>query len=158
MVLLVGIIIIIVIILSIIPYALNGEGGETMQNQMANAVNEIRIAYAHGADVSSLVERFNIGLDLLRQEETGQFNTCTDGNDCHQKAIKEFAFVSSEAMRLGNMAEQESTVQKMIYFAVYVPLGAFVGSFLIVLTQKILRTIETKKFQNSIVEEDGGEP
>jgi hypothetical protein len=158
MVLLVGIIIIIVIILSIIPYALNGEVGETMQNQMANAVNEIRIAYAHGADVSSLVERFNIGLDLLRQEETGQFNTCTDGNDCHQKAIKEFAFVSSEAMRLGNMAEQESTVQKMIYFAIYVPLGAFVGSFLIVLTQKILRTIETKKFQNSIVEEDGGEP
>jgi hypothetical protein len=158
MVLLVGIIIIIVIILSIIPYALNGEVGETMQNQMANAVNEIRIAYAHGADVSSLVERFNIGLDLLQQEETGQFNTCTDGNDCHQKAIKEFAFVSSEAMRLGNMAEQESTVQKMIYFAIYVPLGAFVGSFLIVLTQKILRTIETKKFQNSIVEEDGGEP
>jgi hypothetical protein len=157
MVLLVSIINITVIILSTIPYALNGEG-QTMQNQMANAVKEISVAYAHGADVSSIVERFNIGLDLLQQEEMGQFNTCTDGNDCHQKAIKEFAFVSSEAMRLGNMAEQESTVQKMIYFAVYVPLGAFVGSFLIVLTQKILRTIEIKKFQNSIVEEDGGEP
>jgi hypothetical protein len=129
-----------------------------MQNQMANAVNEIRIAYAHGADVSSLVERFNIGLDLLEQEKMGEFNTCTDGNDCHQKAIKEFAFVSSEAIRLANMAEQESSVQKTIYFAVYVPLGAFVGSFFIVLTQKILRTIGTKKFQNSIVEEDEGEP
>jgi hypothetical protein len=157
MVLLVSIITITVIILSIIPYALNGEG-QTMQNQMANAVKEISIAYAHGADVSSIIERFNIGLDLLRQEEMGQFNTCTDHDDCRLKAIEEFAFVSSEAMRLGNMAEQESTVQKMIYFAVYVPLGAFVGSFLIVLTQKILRTIETKKFQNSIVEEDGGEP
>jgi hypothetical protein len=155
MVLLVGINII-VVILSIIPYALNVEG-ETTQNQMANAVKEIRIAYAHGADVSSIVERFNIALDLLEQEKMGQFNTCTDGNDCHQKAIKEFAFVSSEAMRLGNMAEQESSVQKAIYFAVYVPLGAFVGSFLIVFTQKILRTIETKKFQNSIVEEDGEE-
>jgi hypothetical protein len=155
MVLLVGINIT-VIILSIIPYALNVEG-ETTQNQMANAVKEIRIAYAHGADVSSIVERFNIALDLLEQEKMGQFNTCTDGNDCHQKAIKEFAFVSSEAMRLGNMAEQESSVQKAIYFAVYVPLGAFVGSFLIVFTQKILKTIETKKFQNSIVEEDGGE-
>jgi hypothetical protein len=148
---------IIVVILSIIPYALNGEG-ETIQDQMSKAVKEIRIAYAHGADVSSLIERFNIGLDLLQQEKMGQFNTCTDGNDCHQKAIKEFAFVSSEAMRLGNMAKQESNVQKTIYFAVYVPLGAFVGSFLIVLTQKILRTIEIKKFQNSIVEEDGGEP
>jgi hypothetical protein len=148
---------IIVVILSIIPYALNGEG-ETIQDQISKAVKEIRIACAHGADVSSLIERFNIGLDLLEQEKMGQFNTCTDGNDCHQKAIKEFASVSSEAMRLGNMAEQESSVQKAIYFAVYVPLGAFVGSFLIVLTQKILRTIEIKKFQNSIVEEDEGEP
>jgi hypothetical protein len=156
MVLLVSINIIIVVILSIIPYALNGEG-ETMQDQMAKAVKEIRIAYAHGRDVSSLIERFNIGLDLLQQEKMGQFNTCTDSNDCHQKAIKEFASVSSEAMRLGNMAEQESSVQKTIYFAVYVPLGAFVGSFLIVLTQKILKTIEMKKFQNSIVEEDEGE-
>ena len=148
---------IIVVILSIIPYALNGEG-ETIQDQMSKAVKEIRIAYAHGADVSSLIERFNIGLDLLEQEKMGQFNRCTDGNDCHQKAIKEFTFVSSEAIRLANMVEQESSVQEAIYFAVYVPLGAFVGSFLIVLTQKILRTIEIKKFQNSIVEEDEGEP
>jgi hypothetical protein len=156
MVLLVSINIVAVVILSITPYALNGEE-ETAQNQMDKAVEEIRIAYAHGADVSSLIERFNIGLDLLQQEKMGQFNTCTDSNDCHQKAIKEFASVSSEAMSLGNMAEQKSSVQKTIYFAVYVPLGAFVGSFLIVLTQKILRTIETKKFQNSIVEEDEGE-
>src|SRR5574341_1043082 len=92
------------------------------------AVESIKDAQIAGADVSDLVNSFNIALDLIEQADRSNFDSCKSYEDCNERAMQIFAKITNDAYLLKEQAEAASTFQKSMNLMVYAPITTFIVS------------------------------
>ena len=89
------------------------------------SMNEAQFA---GADVSGLVDRFNLALNLTYQADNDSFSSCKSDDDCNDKAVTIFVKLIDDADLLKEQASAASTFQKLINSSIYAPVASFVIS------------------------------
>jgi hypothetical protein len=92
------------------------------------AFSNMRKAESSGADISELIRKFNEASDLLQQAKTTNFESCSSDNGCIDRANASLLSIINNSRFLEEQAQNSSNYQKMLIFAFYAPLGAFVAS------------------------------
>ena len=122
-------------------------GSDFVMATSNQALKSIKSAEAAGADVSNLIDRFNVALDLQRQAERGDYSTCATYDGCIIEANNMMLTIVEEATVLGNQATARSEQANVMIFTVYVPLGSFVASILIVVVYREWQSRRAKRYQ-----------
>jgi hypothetical protein len=111
------------------------------------ALKSIKSAEAAGADVSDLVARFNSALDLQKQAEMGNFVTCPSYDQCIIASNNMMLAIVEDATVVGNQATARNEQANVMTFTVFVPLGAFAASLLIVIIYRAWQSRRAKSYQ-----------
>ena len=111
------------------------------------ALKSIKSAEAAGADVSDLVARFNVALDLQKEAELGNYVSCPSYDQCIVASNNMMLAIVEDATNVGNQATARNEQANVMTFTVYVPLGSFVASLLIVITYRAWQSRRAKSYQ-----------
>jgi hypothetical protein len=111
------------------------------------ALKSIKSAEAAGADVSDLVARFNSALDLQKQAEMGNYATCPSYDQCIIASNNMMLAIVEDATVVGNQATARNEQANVMTFTVFVPLGAFAASLLIVIIYRAWQSRRAKSYQ-----------
>jgi hypothetical protein len=109
------------------------------------ALQAIRDAEATGADVSELVDKFNVALDQLRQAEESHFDSCVSRDDCIASANRIFESIENEAHKLSDEAKN-SLYQRILSSEVYAVVIAFGMSLGLLYVYKHYKSYQLRKF------------
>ncbi len=120
---------------------------------LTQVVESIQQAQLSGADVSGLVDKLNIALDLTRQAETSKFESCGSYPDCTQKANQILVMINHEAYSLRHDAGSASNNHTPTDFMIYAPLGAFMASLIGVYSFRLWQSHVTKRFLDMEIRE-----
>jgi hypothetical protein len=122
-------------------------GSDFVMATSNQALKSIKSAEAAGADVSELVIRFNVALDLQRQAERDNYDSCTSYDQCIINANDMMLAIVEEATLLGKQATAKNEQANVMTFTVYVPLGSFAASILIVSLYRAWQSRRAKSYQ-----------
>lgn len=111
------------------------------------ALKSIKNAEASGADVSALVQRFNIAIDLQEQAERGVYKSCSSYNDCIVQSNSMMLSIVEDSSLMGNQLTARMEQSNAMTFTVYVPLGSFALSVAIVLIYRAWMSRRSKRYQ-----------
>lgn len=133
--------------MSVTALATDGTGSDFVVATTNQALRSIKSAEAAGADVSDLVARFDIAIDLQQQAENGSYKDCPSYNECIVRSNDMLLSIVEDATTLGNQATSRNEQWKLMMFTVYVPLGSFVLSLAIVLFYRAWQNRRSKAYQ-----------
>ncbi len=109
-------------------------GAEKDSNLVATsaelALESINKAQVAGADVSHLVDRYNLALNLTDQADNGSFHSCNSSEDCNEQAVTIFVKLLDDADLLKEQAIVASSFQKLMNVSIYAPITSFVTSII----------------------------
>jgi hypothetical protein len=111
------------------------------------ALKSIKSAEAAGAYVSDLVARFNVALDLQKQAEMGNYLTCPSYDQCIITSNNMMLAIVEDATLVGNQATARNEQANVMTFTVFVPLGSFAASILIVIIYRAWQSRRAKSYQ-----------
>lgn len=111
------------------------------------ALRSIKSAEAAGADISDLIARFNVAIDLQQQAERGTYESCPSYNECIVLSNTMLLSIVEDATTAGNSATSRNEQAKLLMFTVYVPAGSFVASVAIVVTYRAWQSRRAKRYQ-----------
>ena len=111
------------------------------------ALKSIKSAEVAGADVSDLVARFNSALDLQKQAEKGTYVTCPSYDQCVIASNDMMLAIVEDATAVGQQAAARNEQANVMTFTVYVPLGSFAVSILIVVIYRAWQSRRAKSYQ-----------
>lgn len=120
------------------------------------ALKSIKSAEAAGANISDLVARFNVALDLQRQAERGQYTECASYDACIVESNNMMLAIVEEATSLGNQATARNEQANVMTFTVYVPLGSLAASILIVVLYRAWQSRRAKSLQEMNIHQRSG--
>lgn len=112
------------------------------------ALRSIRTAQEAGADVSELVNRLDVALDLQRQAERTSYVNCPSYNDCVLRANDMLLSVVHDASMLGNQAIAKREQAIVMTFTIYLPVLSFVVSIAIIVLHNAAKSRKIRKFEN----------
>ena len=126
---------------------------DEMSSKINSALGAIHDAEDSGADVSTLVDQFNIAIDQLRSAEGPDYGSCGSYEHCVDNANQIFASIVNDAKELGQNAEMKhyENVLKMLIYAVII---AFALSSLGVYLYGRYRSSELRRFLEMEVREN----
>lgn len=134
-------------VMSVTAVATDGEGSDFIVATTNQALRSIKSAEAAGADVSDLIARFNVAIDLQQQAENGSYKDCPSYNECIVRSNNMLLTIVEDATTLGNQATSSTEQAKLMMFTVYVPFGSFAASLGIVLIYKAWQDRRSKRYQ-----------
>lgn len=120
------------------------------------ALKSIKSAEIAGADITDLVARFNMVLDLQRQAERGTFTSCPSYDECIVQANDMMLEIVQDASTLANEATAKSEQANVMMFTVYVPVGSFIASVVIVVLFRAWQARRAKRYQEMDIHQRGG--
>ena len=123
------------------------------ESSIDRAVAGIQRAAAAGVDVSALTDKFNLGLDILRQSQDYEFRSCSHNEDCQALVNEIFVSVAQESAILVEQSEAASSYHRIMTYGVFVPFVAFAASLSLVCLFKIWRSYQIKKFLDMEISE-----
>ena len=112
------------------------------------ALKSIKSAEASGADVTALVERFNKAIDLQEEAERGDYESCPSYNECIVQSNTMMLSIVEDSSLLGNQLTAKFEQVSAMTFTVYVPIGSFALSVVIVLTYRAWVARRSRKYQS----------
>ena len=122
-------------------------GSEFVIATTNQALKSIKNAEASNADVSDLVERFNAAIDLQEQAERGVYESCPSYNECIVQSNSMMLTIVEDSSLLGNQLTARIEQSNAMTFSVYVPVGSFALSVVIVLTYRAWISRRSKRYQ-----------
>jgi len=111
------------------------------------ALRSIKNADESGADVSGLIDRFNVAIDLQQQAEKNDFTACNSYDACLIQSNDMLLAIVDDASSLRNQATANKEAANVITFTVYLPVSSFVLSVLLVVMHRLWKSRRVKKFQ-----------
>ncbi len=111
------------------------------------ALKSVKSAEVAGADVSLLVERFNVAIDLQHQAESSNYTDCTSADDCIIQSNDMMLAIIEDASELGNQATAKNEQRNIMTFTLYLPLGSFAASVAIVASYRAWKSRRNKRYQ-----------
>lgn len=123
------------------------------QPSVDTAFDNIRQAENAGADVSTLVERFNSALELLHQAQISSKKSCSSYTNCVADAQEIFSQITNESASYREHAGRNFYFNVVGIFALYAPLGAFLISFFGLYSYKSWKSYQIKKFLDLEIKE-----
>lgn len=120
------------------------------------ALKSIKNAEASNADVSDLVERFNVAIDLQEQAERGSYQSCPSYNECIVESNRIMLSIVEDSAVVGNQVTLRSEQANAMIFTVYVPIGSFALSILIVVTYRAWASRRSKSYQGMDIHQRSG--
>ncbi len=123
------------------------------ESSIDSAVAGIQRAATAGVDVSDLTDKFNLGLDFLRQAQDSDFSSCSHTEDCQIQADEIFAFITKESAILAEQSEAASNYHTIMTYALFVPSVAFVASLSIIYLFKVWKSYQIKRFLDMEISE-----
>ncbi|MGH9879589.1 MAG: hypothetical protein ACRD5H_18325, partial [Nitrososphaerales archaeon] len=100
-----------------------------------------------GADVTFLVEKFNVAIDLLQKADNNDYSSCPSYDECVIQANEILLSIVDEASLLANQATARNGQFVVMMFTVYVPVTSFLLSVAIVVIYRAWKDRRIKKFQ-----------
>ncbi|HEX2124300.1 MAG TPA: hypothetical protein VHF44_01725 [Nitrososphaeraceae archaeon] len=138
----------------------NNSNNIIMENHMVTALEsadlalrDIRDAERNGAEISSLIEKFNTALGLIEQANTSKYSTCFDYDNCLDSAKTIFNSISKDSVILKDEANRVSSYTNVIVVGIYLPLIAFFSLLFIFYLYKTWKSIQKDKFLNMQIKE-----
>ena len=116
------------------------------ESSVDHTIRGIQRAAEAGADVSSLIDKFNLGLDYLNQAQSSDFKICSSSEDCIIRANEIFVSIDRESSILIEQSEVASNYRSIMTYGLLVPMGAFSSSLTIAFFLKVWRSYRLKKF------------
>ena len=111
------------------------------------ALRSIKNADESGADVSGLIDRFNVAIDLQQQAEKNDFTACNSYDACLIQSNDMLLAIVDDASSLRNQATANKEAANVMTFTVYLPVSSFVLSVLLVVMHRLWKSRRVKKFQ-----------
>jgi hypothetical protein len=124
-----------------------------VESSIDRAVAGIQGAAAAGADVSALTDKFNLGLDFLRQVQDSDFRSCSYSEDCQVQANETFVSITKESAILMEQYEAASNYHRIMTYALFVPSVAFAASLFIFYLFKVWKSYQIKRFLDMEISE-----
>jgi hypothetical protein len=110
-------------------YSILNDERDSSNTLIQLATKNVQEAADAGADVSSLIEKFNNAIGVLGEAQEPDSNACSF-QACITETNKVLESVVHDATVLKQQAENESYYRRVTNFIVLAPLGAFVGALL----------------------------
>ena len=123
------------------------------ESSIDSAVAGLQRAAAAGADVSALTDKFNMGLDFLRQAQDSDFRSCSNSNDCQVQANETFASITKESAILTQQSDAASNYHSIMTYGLFVPSIAFATSLSIIWLFKVWKSYQIKRFLDMEISE-----
>ncbi|MFY3740882.1 MAG: hypothetical protein HMLIMOIP_001327 [Candidatus Nitrosomirales archaeon] len=136
-----------------IDTALPNAEGEKISSIINDALSAIHAAEASGANVSPLVDQFNIAIELLRLAEGPDFGSCSSFDQCTDNANQIFVSIINDADGLSENAKMEY-YENMAVGEIYAILIAFALSFVGLYLYGQYKSHELKRFLEMEVKEN----
>jgi hypothetical protein len=133
-----------------------GTGSDFVMATADQALKSINSAEAAGADVTELVARFNVAIDLQRQAERATYTSCSSYDVCIVQANNMMLSVVEDASILANQAVAKREQANVMTFTVYVPIGSFVISIVIVVLYRAWQSRRSKRYQEMDIHQRSG--
>jgi hypothetical protein len=133
-----------------------GTGSDFVMATADQALKSINSAEAAGADVTELVARFNVAVDLQRQAERAAYTSCGSYDVCIVQANNMMLSVVEDASILANQAVAKREQANVMTFTVYVPVGSFVTSIVIVVLYRAWQSRRSKRYQEMDIHQRSG--
>jgi len=111
------------------------------------ALRSIKNADESGADVSGLIDRFNVAIDLQQQAEKNDSTACNSYDACLIQSNDMLLAIVDDASSLRNQATANKEAANVMTFTVYLPVSSFVLSVLLVVMHRLWKSRRVKKFQ-----------
>ena len=146
-------IVVLILLVTVTTKFANAQPVVNETSRLDRAYNGIKGAAVSGANVSSLTDKFNLGLDFLRQAQDSDFRTCSSSDECKAMADKAFASVIQESSALEEHSSEASNNQKIITYGLLAPVIAFASSLCIVCLFRVWRSYQIKKFLDTEISE-----
>ena len=106
-------------------YSIQNDERDSSNTLIQLATKNVQEAADAGADVSSLIERFNNAIGVLGEAQKPDSNACS-----FQACITEANKVLESIVHDATVLKQQAENRRVTNFIVLVPLGAFVGALL----------------------------
>ena len=133
-----------------------GTGSDFVMATADQALKSINSAEAAGADVTELVGRFNVAIDLQRQAERATYTSCGSYDVCIVQANNMMLSVVEDASILANQAVAKREQANVMTFTVYVPIGSFVTSIAVVVLYRAWQSRRSKRYQEMDIHQRRG--
>ncbi len=133
-------------------YSIQNDGRDSSNTLIQLATKNIQEAADAGADVSSLIERFNNAIGVLGEAQKPDSNACSF-QACITEANKVLESVVHDATVLKQQAENESYYRRVTNILLLAPLGAFVGALLANYLYRKWRLYLNNKFMDMEIRE-----
>ena len=133
-----------------------GTGSDFVMATADQALKSINSAEAAGADVTELVARFNVAIDLQQQAERATYTSCSSYDVCIIQANNMMLSVVEDASILANQAVAKREQANVMTFTVYVPVGSFVTSVVIVVLYRAWQSRRSKRYQEMDIHQRTG--
>lgn len=134
----------------------DNSGSDFVTATSEQALKSIKSAEAAGADVSDVIARFNIALDLQRQAERGTFTSCPSYDECIVQANDMMLAIVDDSSSLANQATAKNQQANVMMFTVYVPFGSFGASVLIVVVYRAWQHRRSERYQEMDIHQKSG--
>jgi hypothetical protein len=125
----------------------DNEGVSPAANDALKAIRDAQLA---GADVSLLVEQFNLAMGLLHQAEQSDFTSCASIDVCVNAANVLFASIEKDSYNLGEESKK-SLYEQMLISEVYAIVTAFGMSLGLLYIYKQYKSYQLRKFLDAEV-------
>ncbi|MGH9992543.1 MAG: hypothetical protein ACREBU_03995 [Nitrososphaera sp.] len=129
------------------PVQTDGVSSDFVEATTAQALRSIKNAEQAGADVSGLVERFNVAIDLLQRAENNDSSSCASYDECVIQANDMLLSIVDNASLLANQATARNEQSIVMMFTVHLPVSSFLLSVVIVVVYRVWKDRRIKKFQ-----------
>jgi hypothetical protein len=149
------IVVVFLILMLIIPVTIKFAKAQpaVIDSSIDRAYIGIQEAANLGANVSSLTDKFNIGLDFLHQAQDSTFRTCLSTDNCKAMADETFASITQDSSILQQHYNEASNYHNIVTYGLFVPIIAFAASFCIICFLKVWRIYQIKKFLDMEIRE-----
>jgi hypothetical protein len=124
-----------------------------IESSLDRAYLGIQEAAGSGSNVSSLTDKFNLGLEFRRQAQDSDFRTCLSSDNCKAMASETFESVIYESSVLEQHSDEASHYRNILTYALFVPTIAFAASLCVACFLKVWRSYQIRKFLDMEISE-----
>ena len=117
------------------------------------AFKEIQDAERSGADISTLIEKFNAAVGLMQQANTNNYATCFGYDSCLDSAVSIFNSIIKDSIFLKDEAIRQSGYKNVTVMGIYLPLMAFFSLLFAFYLYKTWKSFQRERFLNMQIKE-----
>ena|SRR5215212_9772694 len=148
------------VLVSVLFLLISNNSNIVMENHMTAAYKsadlafkEIQDAERSGADISTLIEKFNAALGLIEQANTKNHSTCFSYDSCLDGAVSILNSISRDSAFLKDEANRLSGYNNVTVMGIYLPSMAFFSLLFAFYLYKTWKSIQEDKFLNMQIKE-----